>query len=269
MTNKLAKWDALVDHALKRLIGLENALPTTQHADLAELGKRYGLVVVTDARNEDHSVTFEPSTPAQQQACSRLLSEELTLYTPEVIRLSQLERLIICTNLRADGDRANGLAQVGRFVVDTLILDADHVDAHWEQSCATLHHELFHAMDYRDDTQHYLDPEWRKLNGPEYRYNDALQFSAGEYYSDAVYFPRFDFRHLEDVPKGFLNQYATQSVHEDKAVLYSWLIVRYRELERICAEDEIVARKVAYMKMLLEKFHPSFDDAFWDRIASR
>jgi hypothetical protein len=269
MTSKLAKFDALVDQALKRLIGLKNALPPTTDADLAELGAQYGLVVITDASNADHTVTFEPSTPAQQRACCRLLKEELALYDPEVVRLSQLQRLIICTNLMADGDRANGLAQVGRFVVDTLIIDADHIEAHWEQSCATLHHELFHAIDYRDDAQHYIDPEWRKLNGENYRYNDALQFNAGEYYSDAVYFPRFDFRHLQDVPEGFLNQYATQSVHEDKAVVYSWMIVRYNDLQEICRQDEIVRAKVEYMKALLAKFHRSFDESFWQRVAMR
>lgn len=269
MTNKLAKWDALVDSALKRLIGLQNALPPTEDTALAALGERYGLVVVTNARNTDHSVTFEPSTPAQQRACLRLLEDELTLYDPEVIKLSQLQRLIICTNLMADGDRANGLAQVGRFVVDTLILDADHVEAHWETSCATLHHELFHAIDYRDDVRHYLDPEWRKLNGDEFRYNDSLQFTAGEQYSDAAYFPRFDFRHLADIPAGFLNQYATQSVHEDKAVVYSWMLVRYRELMELCAGDAVLRAKVEYMKSLLAKFHASFDDAFWERIGAR
>jgi hypothetical protein len=269
MTSKLAHWDSLIDSAIKKLIHLKNVLPETTDPNLAELGAQYGLAVITDATNLDTDVQFGPVDNKQKHFCYELLKSELALYDPAIIKASQLQRVILCTHLSSQGEPASGLAEVGRFVVDSLVFSATDITKQWERARATLHHEIFHAIDYRDGVTHYVDPEWRKLNGESYHYNDSLQFTAGEYYSDAVYFPKFNFRDVEKIPAGFLNQYGTQSVHEDKAIYYSWLLVRYTELQEICAQDEIVAAKVEYMKELLAKFHPSFNEEFWRRIAQR
>ncbi len=258
-----------LDSTIKQLLHIKNALPVTDHAGLSKLGEKYGLTVITDSTKDDGYITFGPTDNAQRRVSLELLESELGLYDPEVIKASQLQRLILCTHLSDRGHPVNGLAEVGRFVVDTLVLNVTAITRHWEQTRGTLHHEIFHAIDYRDGSQHYLDPEWRKLNRLDYKYNDSLQFTAGEVYSDAIYFPPFDFNNLPDTPRGFLNQYATESVHEDKAVVYSWLIVRYQELERIAQQDDISAKKVTYMKELLAKFHPSFNAAFWRKIEMR
>jgi hypothetical protein len=269
MAGRLAHWDAMVDKAIKQLIHLTNTMPPTTDPDLTQLGSQYGLVVITDATNLDTDVKFGPVDNTQKRLCYEMFAAELAVYDPDVIKASGLQRLILCTNLESQGEKASGLAEVGRFVVDSLVFSATDITRQWERARATLHHEIFHAIDYRDDLTHYVDPEWRMLNGAEYHYNDSLQFTAGEYYSDAVYFPRFNFRDVQKVPAGFLNEYGTQSVHEDKAIFYSWLLVRYTDLEEICAQDSIVAAKVEYMKRLLAKFHPSFNEEFWRKIDQR
>lgn len=269
MSDSLSKFDYLIDDAIKHLLRIQNALPETTDPQLLELGKKFGLVVITDAAKSDGDLTFGPIDERQRRICFELLEAELEVYDPQVIHNCHLQRLILCSDLRDKGMPVLGLAEVGRFVLDTLMINAKSITKQWEQACATMHHEIFHAIDYRDDVRHYLDPEWRKLNGDEYHYNDALQFTAGEVFSNAVYFPPFDFQNLRDTPSGFLNEYATQSVHEDKAVVYSWMIVRYADLMKICRVDPITNAKVAYMKELLARFHPSFDDAFWERASHR
>lgn len=269
MPSKLAEFDAYIDRAIKRLIRLENALPLTEDSRLAELGEKHGLLVITDASQSEGDITFDKIDSVQRRICYELLNEELSIYDPEVVRQSQLQRLILCNNLRHNGERVNGLAEVGRFVVDSLVFNASAITKSWERARATLHHELFHAIDYRDDTAHFIDPGWRQLNGVDYKYNDSLQFTAGEYFSDAVYFPRFDFRQLEKTPGGFLNEYATESVAEDKAVTYSWMIIRYHDLQAIMKKDDVVNAKVHYLQDLLAKFHPSFDEHFWRRVNDR
>lgn len=266
MSNKLALFDALIDRTLKHMMHMTNSLQPTDDERLTALGKKYGLVVITDANKLDDEITFGPINEVERRICFELFEQELSIYDPEILKRSQFERLILCTDLRDKGDPVNGLAEIGRFVVDSLVFNASGITRQWERARATLHHEIFHAIDYRDDVRHFLDPEWRILNGEDYRYNDSLQFTAGEYYSDAVYFPPFSFRNVEKIPAGFLNEYGTQSVHEDKAIFYSWLIVRYNELQKICAQDAVVAAKVAYMQALLAKFHDSFNDNFWARM---
>jgi hypothetical protein len=197
-----------------------------------------------------------------------LLAEEFGIYHKGVITNSRIARLIFCNNLTDNEETVNGLAEVGRFVLDTLVINASKCSWDWERLRCTLHHELF-AIDFYDDTEHFLDPEWRKLNGKDFKYNDALQFLSGVIYSDSAYVPHFDFGDIDKVPAGFLTRYATQSVHEDKAVFYSWLLVRYCKLLEIANADSIVAAKMNKMKKLLSRFHNSFDTAFWEKMNSR
>jgi hypothetical protein len=269
MTSRLARIDSFIDRAIKQMIGLQNALPLTTDDQLAAFGEKYGLAVVTDASKTDGEISFQKIGERQKRIAFELLDNELSLYDPAIVKQSQLQRLILCNDLRDQGRPVNGLAEVGRFVVDSLVLNMTAATEQWERARATLHHELFHAIDYRDDPEHYLDPEWRKLNGADYKYNDSLQFTAGEYFSNAVYFPPFDFVNLDKLPPGFLNEYGTESVHEDKAVVYSWMMVRYGDLKRIMERDEVVRAKVEYMKALLQRFHPSYDDTFWTQVEAR
>jgi hypothetical protein len=265
MTFNLGPLDSLLDLAIKQMVGLKNALPETTDKHLSELGRKYELSVITDASKRTGAVTFDAINEIQKDMCGKVLSAELGIYDRGAIKACQLQRLILCTNLRSNKRPLNGLADIGRFMIDTLVLNAAGITTRREDTRATLHHELFHAIDYRDDFQHYADTEWRLT----YKYNESLQFPNRTKFGKNAYFPPFNYEHLEGVPRGFLNRYATQSVREDKAVIYSWLIIRYRELMKIAQADAIVASKVAYMKNLLGKFHSSFDSEFWQKIENR
>ncbi len=52
-------------------------------------------------------------------------------------------------------------------------------------------------------------------------------------------------------------------VLEDKAELYSYLIMDHKMVRVRAGKDPVVAKKVARMKEIARTFCPKMDDAFW------
>ncbi|MDX1986420.1 MAG: hypothetical protein SFV17_07005 [Candidatus Obscuribacter sp.] len=63
--------------------------------------------------------------------------------------------------------------------------------------------------------------------------------------------------------RGFISEYAMDAVIEDKAEVYSYLLIDHRGTEKLAREDRILARKVVRMKELLHSFSREFDGDFW------
>jgi hypothetical protein len=257
MPSRLAKANYLVERLLQRMVGLENSFPATSNKKLLRISADYGFDVVSDVDMHD-DICFVASTAQQQDRFASLLEKELPLYNKEVIAACGLRRIILCQELTSKDKRLAGLAELGLWELGTLVIDGGILHKMTEWPREVFHHELFHAIDYRDDLSHYIDPTWTKLNGPGFHYNADLAF---------VDMPPFDHRNVADAEPGFIDTYAMQNPYEDKATVYASLIVRYRETLDQCKSDEILQRKVQYMKDLLLKFHPSFDDGFWQRVA--
>ena len=257
MPTPLAKVNYLMERFLQRLLKVENSLPPTKHAALRDLGDRYGFQIITNASVHDEHICFDELTDTQKDLLAALLAREFGLYSKEVLQLCGLKRIILAQNLTASGKRLAGMAELGLWLVGSIVLDAAILGREEENKGETIHHELFHAIDYRDDLSHYVDTDWVHLNAPGFRYNADLSF---------VDMPPFDHRDVELPEAGFLNTYSTQNPYEDKATVYAALIIRYHDVMDKASTDEILARKVAYMKRMLNKFHPYFNESFWTMV---
>ncbi len=55
------------------------------------------------------------------------------------------------------------------------------------------------------------------------------------------------------------------AVLEDKAEVYSHLLIDHRGTEKLVREDRILARKVVRMKELLHSFASEFNEDFWSK----
>jgi hypothetical protein len=259
MPSRLARANYLVERLLQRMVGLENSFPATSHEKLLRIGAEYGFDIVASAELHD-DICFVPSTEQQQERFAVLLENELPLYHKDVIAACGLRRIILCQELTSKDKRLAGLAELGLWELGTLVIDGGILQQMNEWPREVFHHELFHAIDYRDDLSHYIDPSWTKLNGPGFHYNADIAF---------VDMPPFDHRNVAAAEPGFIDTYAMQNPYEDKATVYAALMVRYQQTLDQCKSDDILQRKVHYMKDLLLKFHPSFDNAFWDRVAEK
>lgn len=121
---KIRKFVLKAEKVIDRLLGVyNNRLPATNYVPLKELGERYGLEIVTDARAENEETEFDCPSSVQVRIYAPLLASELAVYPPEFIKESNVERLVLCTNLRSLHHKVSGLADMGPLKIDTLFLD--------------------------------------------------------------------------------------------------------------------------------------------------
>jgi hypothetical protein len=214
---------------------------------LATLGDAYGIKILTEQPEVAESLLNNtalkygaPST-SQLRIAHKLLEAELNIYAHQLIKASQLQRIIACRGLL---HQESGV--VGVFVCRSgsiyLPLDRPNIS----KLRHSFHHEFFHCIDYHDDPQKHLDPIWFRLNEPGF-----------DYYGKAHAKPDLPIKH------GFISRYSMSEVWEDKAELYAHMILNYTSVETRAEYDSILQNKVARMKGLLRSFSPTYDDAFW------
>src|SRR4029453_4419075 len=90
-----------LERTVDRLLGVYKDRPApSENVLLAELSKKYGIEIVPDHASENNQVSYRRPSQAQIRIVAGLLARELSVYPIEVIKLSKLERLIICTKLK-------------------------------------------------------------------------------------------------------------------------------------------------------------------------
>lgn len=182
-----------------------------------------------------------------------LFFREFALYPQEVISQSGLRKIILCKNLKSNGQAVAGLADRENQV---LYLDIGIIrDFPASFLSATLHHEFFHIMDSKDG-----DGSWSSLNEPGFIY--------GTDGNSAKKNPTMFMMNYALV--GFLNRYSMSAVEEDRAEMFANMMIDYgRVKERTEWDDPILEAKFLQMKIFLQKFCPSFNDAFWAKRSKR
>jgi hypothetical protein len=182
-----------------------------------------------------------------------LVVHEFSVYPADFFRGTKLASIVLCTNMTLDSEPRGAIPD---FDHNVLYFDVDSGSFdQFYQRCG-MHHELFHIVDLRDDGQLWKDEKWRKLNSDSFRYGDggiSLQ-------SDSTS------GNLQDGLSGFLTNYSMSGVEEDKAELFSYLIVAPKFVENRAERDHILASKVDRLKSLLASFCPQLDDSFWQKL---
>jgi len=250
--------------------------PETTDPEFLELGKKYGIKFVTEDELDCDDFSYEHATDEQYRRAKQMIIEELSIYPKEVINKTRIEQVIFCTNLVVDKKRAGGTLKVGLHYVDTLFIDLSQFrdELHGRR---TFHHELYHAIDFRDTWHGYVDADWTRIQGEDFKYEfDAaaeMHRLLGQDPEDAM--PReFDDPYnrisgeASSTP-GFITEYARYSVAEDKAEVFCHMIVSYKKVMKRAAVDAILRRKVERMKELLIHYIPEMDENFWNMVAKR
>jgi hypothetical protein len=220
------------------------------HASLKVLAQSYGIEIETEAKptghlleDNDREFTQERPSQAQLQPAYMLLRSELALYPISVVKASKLERIILCSHLRRDDVGLNG-----RFSCQSgsIYFSVDRIaETHLRRS---FHHEFFHCIDYNDDHWRYHDPVWIRLNEPRFAYAGRPVEQQQSQFVRRI---------------GFLTNYAMKEVWEDKAELYSHMIMHYDWVESRTMHDPILKKKFERMKELLRTFSATYDEDFW------
>ncbi len=181
---------------------------------------------------------------------SEVLRREFWLYPVSLIRRSSLQSIILCGGLSFDGQNRSAIPD---FEHNALYLDVTVGRDHANYERNALHHEFFHIIDYRDDGELYSDHRWAKLNPKAFRYGQGGARMQEDRLSS-----------LPSNDNGFLTKYATSGVEEDKAEVFAHLMTDHAAVERRAETDDVIKRKVAFMKILLADFCPDMSESYWN-----
>lgn len=227
---------------------------------LDKVSRALGVPIVVRTADLRVETPYGPITagPAGEglEDFAAMLAEELAIYPRSLMERSRLKRIVLASNLAFNGQLRGAIPDYGG---DALYYDVSRGMHSRPYQRAAVHHEFFHVIDYRDDFEVYRDDAWSALNPTGFRYGPG----GRNVQDDAL-----GFLLVDDAP-GFLTRYATSGVEEDKAEVFSRMIVAPREVARRAAADPVLKRKVDRMKALMKGFDPSIDDAFWGRVEAR
>lgn len=203
------------------------------------------------ASGEQWRLRGEAASLEESNRFLRLFAAELFLYPVNAVSASGLKRVVLCKGLTVHGQEVGGTASAGD---GTLFLNVSN-DSPLAASAA-VHHELFHFFDYADDGIVGQDDRWSALNVPGFIYGCGLNSRRDPW---ALEF-------TESFP-GFLTRYCMAAVEEDKAEVFSHLVVNRSYVLRRAEKDPRLKAKLRAIESSVIAFCPELDEHFWTSAA--
>lgn len=216
-------WSPLANDVARRL-------SASHGVELMRAGKPFSL--------ELESGTVRGRPPSSSERAAELVAGELARYPRSFLRAARLHRVLLVSGLDEGGVAIPSLPNLHR----TLLFDVDAEPAYLRR---LIHHEVFHFADYADDDQLARDPEWAALNDRWFVYGSGGRFERDPKSSKK-----------SDRP-GFVTDYATSALEEDKAEVFAFWMTEPRWLAERSARDPVLALKVAAVKRQLARLDPS------------
>ena len=177
--------------------------------------------------NKDYSEPGTKVTKASHEDVLIVLEEiqkAFWIYPPEIIKNFKGLKFIIGSSIKEKKETYNGLAwqnEKGRLFV-AVNASSGNRDA----VALTLHHELFHALDYRKNNLQDDNYRWKKASHSTY---------VGKKWEKEA-----------RSPKGFYNNYGMRDVDEDQATSAEAIITSSAELRNLVAralsDDQLFAK---------------------------
>ena len=223
---------------------------------LTEVANEAGvqIMVVTSGGPEPaffSSLRAEAPSDTEWRAYLPLLKAELGLYTACMLRDSGLRSVVLCDEITYRGRRSSGVSDLedGKIYLSVLAHEVRK-----DKARRTVHHELFHLIDYRHGTGYGPDPGWNKLNEGSFRYGegDWHDSDPGEGSPD------------KSAP-GFLNRYSRSAPREDRAEVYAHLMAGRDLVERRVRSDGVLKCKCEELKQRMAKYFPEDGLALWEK----
>lgn len=230
-------------------------VPAAANSDVAALAA-LGIEVLAPERafqleSGSAALTGKPADSRSLDSALSPLRVELARYPRAFLERARFRRLVLCAGLREGNNEIPSLPNYhGALLVDV------GADAPFLRRL--VHHEVFHFADYADDDQLSRDPAWASLNDRYFVYGDGGRFlrhpGAGKFTADRP---------------GFVSEYATSALEEDKAETFAMRMVAPRALAERLQEDEVLRAKSAAVESELRKLSPALDDRFFRAVDTR
>ena len=174
-----------------------------------------------------------------------LLDQELAKYPPEAIRRARVRHIVLCAALRVDGQWHGAATDCLR----TLYLDVSGHPTRLE-----LHHELFHAIDWKYKRGTSYVGEWADLNVDGFAYGNGGRNARD---------PKLSMR-VE--ASGFVTGYAMSAIEEDRAEVFALMMVNMAYVDKRCTRDSVVEAKVKLIKRIVAEWCAAMGSDHWERV---
>jgi hypothetical protein len=236
----------------------QSGLPAESREKLDKLAKADKIEIVTaDPRfpvmSTYGTIDGKQGDNKESQACIGLFASEFALYPAELVKKSQLKRIVLCSELSFGGQLRSAIPD---YEHDALYLDVSRGSYSKTYLRTVVHHEFFHIIDYKDDGSVYKDDRWSALNPPKFTYGNGGAAVQNDPETSV----------LTDKYPGFLNHYSTTGVEEDKAEVFAHMIVDHDYVMGRVKEDPVLKAKFERMRELLSTFCPEMNDKFWNKV---
>lgn len=200
-----------------------------------------------------------PLDPGMLQTYIPLFIKEWRLYPKSLIRKTKLRRILLCQDLIVNFVH-QGAAPDPETKTIYFNLDALHLSKPLEQIeqffREAIHHQLFHYLDYQIDLDIQNDAAWAKLN--EKGFNYGMNHRWNRYDHSTI--------NVTNRYPGFISQYSLINTAEDKAEIFSRMMLNLHEMECRAKDDLILGTKIERLKQIVKGYCPEMDDQFWLKI---
>jgi len=178
-----------------------------------------------------------------------VFASEWNLYPRRLVAQSELKRVVFCSHLTLD-DQPRLIQPT--FDYDTLYVDVECAQYDNIYCRKIIHHEFFHIIDFQDDGI-LADSTWESLNPEGFRYGVSRESIQSSRFA-SVWNPKL---------RGFLNNYSTIAVEEDKAEIFAHLMVCGPAVAARARTDKVIRSKCDRIKALIRSFCSEADEQFW------
>jgi hypothetical protein len=244
---------------VKAVFALIAFLAAQVPAGLSDIGGKYGLKIEVKQeaftkQADGYTVSGSTATKDAMEKYAALWIKEWQVYTPSVMTKAKVTRIVFCEGLKV-GDQVR--AAVPAFDLNAMYYDPKLGFYSPPYQRNVIHHEFFHMIDQRMGIMK-KDPEWAALNPKDFKYGAGGKYMRTNGVGNLT----------TEIP-GFLTPYATSALEEDKAELFSHLIVDSKFVIERIGKDPILAAKASLLKKRLQAFDPCFSDGFWPKATDR
>jgi hypothetical protein len=221
-------------------------------AELSKIAEAYEICFYAEPKFPLGEIDGKIADKKELATYTQLFIREFIVYPPELLKKAKVKQVVFCKDLSFMGQKRAAIPDLAH---DTLYLDVSRGAGMNRYQSEAFHHDLFHMIDYYERSLTYSDERWSSLNRAGFQYGPGGAV-AGRLGWNGV---------LTDSYPGFLTQYSLSAVEEDKAEIFSHLLVNPAYVEGRIKKDAVLRAKVQLLKERLAKFCPDINDAFWEK----
>ena len=183
----------------------------------------------------------------------KIFREEFDKYPQDFIARTKLKQVAFVKELSFLGQRRSAVPD---YLREILYYDYAKASLNSVYQRHVIHHELYHMIEEEiNGNVYWKDPEWMKFNKKNFKYGKGGHKVQNNNNMNNMVHPK----------KGFVNLYSMSGLEEDKAEIYASLLVEveHNKLLKWIKEDDILGKKVAYMKQFLRNCCKEIDEDYW------